>query len=100
MSRTAQGVIAVKQCRFPPLGYRIDVLGAVRTLSAANLASLTETQGHGLEVMCIKLKPNNKYAEHSIMPEKNCSTVKTTYCIVETISSLTCRFITILQTKY
>lgn len=43
MSRTAQGVIAVKQCRFPPVfGYKIEVLdGAVTTLSTANFASLT-----------------------------------------------------------
>lgn len=43
MSRTAQGVIAVKQWRFPPLfGYKIEVPhGAVSTLSTANFASLT-----------------------------------------------------------
>lgn len=46
MSSTAHGVIAVKQCRFPPLfGYKIDVLhGAVRTLSTVNLANLTVKQ--------------------------------------------------------
>lgn len=43
MSRTAQGVTAVKQCRFPPeFGYKIDVShGAVTTLSTTNFASLT-----------------------------------------------------------
>lgn len=46
MSRTAQGVIAVKQCRFPPVfGYKIEVShGAVTTLSTANFASLTVIQ--------------------------------------------------------
>lgn len=47
MSRTAQGVIAVKQCRFPPLfGYKTEVSqGAVRTLSVTNLANLTAREG-------------------------------------------------------
>jgi len=43
MSSIAQGVTAVKQCRFPPcLGYKTDVShGAFNTLSTANFASLT-----------------------------------------------------------
>lgn len=43
MSRTAQGVTAVKQCRLPPLfGYKTAVpQGAVRTLSTTTFANLT-----------------------------------------------------------
>lgn len=43
MSRTAHGVTAVKECRFPPLfGYKTDVPhGAVTTLSTASFANLT-----------------------------------------------------------
>nr|GMC74103.1 hypothetical protein Iba_chr03cCG7070 [Ipomoea batatas] len=43
MSSTAQGVTAVKQCRFPPLlGYKTDgPQGAVTTLSTDSLANLT-----------------------------------------------------------
>ena len=46
MSSTAQGVTAVKQCRFPPcFGYKTDVShGAVKTLSTANFASLATTK--------------------------------------------------------
>lgn len=43
MSSTAQGVTAVKECKFPPLfGYNTEVEhGAVRTLSTVNFANLT-----------------------------------------------------------
>lgn len=48
MSSTAQGVTAVKQCRFPPLfGYKTDVpCGAIKTSSTANLANLTAKYIH------------------------------------------------------
>ena len=47
MSNTAHGVTEVKQCRLPPsFGYRTDVShGAVKTLSAANLANRTTRNG-------------------------------------------------------
>lgn len=47
MSKTAQGVTAVKQCKLPPsFGYRTAVShGAVKTLSTANFASLTTRGG-------------------------------------------------------
>jgi hypothetical protein len=50
MSSTAQGVTAVKQCRFPPrFGYNTDVShGAVKVLSTVNFANLTAKDTHPL----------------------------------------------------
>lgn len=86
MSRTAQGVAAVKQCRLPPLfGYKTDVSqGAVKTSSATSFANLTAEKKNNMVTMLFPLKlPHEMSKLKANNFIKSCSLNLTSYHIVK-----------------